>query len=274
MNLSSNNTTIICPHNDAESITILEIAKHFFQDVRISQQSTWFCPLDMEPESTFIGLKENVVIIEMPSLSKEELLIQKGHNLIIIDHHGYPSLGISRESNTSSIEQFAQLIGYTLSHWERGISINDQLYIYGLIAHGYTEEEIRKIRELDLKCQGYTESDFKNALEDIHNGKKINSTTTLYQTSGLKYTYLIDLHILGQKGKFSNVVIFGETGDTRGKLIFFSGELKTIDALKTLGGYSKSSNNEYGLWGGYENGKEKVDLREALRIISDRKTVN
>lgn len=268
MTLSSENTTIICPKNDAESFTILEIAKNIFTDVRVSQQTTWFCPLDMEPANTFEMLKENVIIIEMPSLEKENLLKDKGHNLIIIDHHGYPSLGISRESNISSIEEFSELVGHTLTRWERGISINDQLYIYGLIANGYTKEEIKQIRELDLQCQGYTESDFKNALSDITHGEEINPTTTLYHTSGLKYTYLIDLHILKQNGNFSNVVILGETGDTRGKLIFFSGELQKINALKKLGGYSKISNNIYGLWGGYEYGKEKVDLNEALRIIS------
>jgi hypothetical protein len=233
----------------------------------VARQEGWFCPLENEPEGTFENLKKNVVIVEMPGLESEEKLRRK-HRVIIVDHHGYPSLGIERENVKSSIEQVAELIGYKLSRFELGIAINDQEYIYGLIEKGYSEEEIKEIRGLDLKMQGYKEEEFKINQEDQQNPLLDGPSIYHYQTRIPKFSFLIDLHVLKQAGNFTNVLVTGWADEKRGKLIFFSGEMKKIDKLKKLGGYSKKSNQKYGLWGGYERGDEKVDLEKAMRGIN------
>jgi hypothetical protein len=266
MKLNPTNTTFICPRNDAESATIIEILRKSGFEVRISKQQTWFCPLDNEPDETFENLKEIVVIVEMPGLESEARLAEK-HEVIIVDHHGYPSLGLNRENSRSSIEQVAELIGYELSDFEKGVSINDQEYIYGLIKNDYSEEVIKKIRALDLKMQGYTEEQFQINMEDQQKPVFHGPDIYHYETRIPKYSYLIDLHVIKQKGRFSNVVITGKSDEKKKKLIFFSGSMDKIKKLKELGGYSKQSNEQYGLWGGYEDGEEKVNLDEALNII-------
>lgn len=268
MNINPDNTTFICPINDAESFTIHKILIDLGYDVKVSQQGTWFSPLDKEPESTFNDLKQNIVIIEMPGPEKEKQLSKK-HNVIIIDHHSYPSyFGIERENKKSSIEQVANLINYELNRDEIAVSINDQKYIYGLIDEGFSEEEIQKVRKLDLKSQGYTEKELSISENDLKSCKILPNGTFQYESSIPKYSYLIDLHVMKQKGKFSNVVVLGDSDLEKKRFIFFSGTVKIIKQLLELGGYSKIGTEDYGLWGGYKEGKEKVDINKAMKIIS------
>ncbi len=264
--INKKDTTIICPCNDAESATVIGILRRQGFDVRISKQKTWFCPLDKEPDETFDGLKTTVVIMEMPGLETEKRLSEK-HKVIIVDHHGYPSLGINRENSKSSIEQIADLIGYELDNFESGVSINDQEYIYGLVKNDYSENEIKKIRALDLKMQGYTDEEFRINQEDQQNPTFYEPDIYHYETRIPKYSFLIDLHVIQQKGRFTNIVITGFADEKKKQLIFFSGSMDKINELKKLGGYSKQSNGQYGLWGGYEDGLEKVDLKRAMEII-------
>lgn len=266
MKLSPLSITFICPYNDAESATIVDILRKNNFDVRISKQESWFCPLGKEPEGTFEVLKENIVIVEMPGVEREEELA-RNHRVIIVDHHGYPSLGLNRENSKSSLEQVAELIEYELNRWEKGISINDQEYIYGLVKNGYSEAEIREIRALDLEMQGYSPEEFRINEEDQRDFNFYEPDIYHYRSRLAKYSFLIDLHVIKQRGLFSNVVVTGVADEKRGEFIFFSGDMAKIGELKKLGGYSKQSNEEYGLWGGYERGKERVDLGRAMRII-------
>lgn len=267
MTITTQNTTIICPKNDGESYTIVNIALSQGFDVRISSQRTWFCPLDKESDVTFENLKKHVVIIEMPSPKREKELEQKGHTVHVIDHHDYPSFHINRENKKSSLEQFADMIGYQLNRKEKGIAINDQLYIYGLFQHNYSVEEINEIRRFDLQCQGYTKEQLDQSIEDVNTKEKIAPNTFAYTSRIQKFTYLCDLHVMQHHGVFSNILISGNTLDERGEYMFFSGAMGIIDQLKTLGGYSKKSNDEYGLWGGYQYGVEKVPFAKALSVI-------
>ncbi len=233
--ITSQNTTFICPKNDAESATIIDVLKRHNFEVRTSKQTTWFSPLDKEPEETFENLKQIIVIVEMPGLEKEGKLSEK-HEVIIVDHHGYPSLGIHRENSKSSIQQVADLIGYELNYYETGISINDQEYIYGLVKKSYSEEDIKKIRALDLKMQGYTPEEFQINSEDQQKPTFYPPDVYHYQTRIPKYSFLIDLHVIQQKGQFTNIVITGPSDEKKKNLIFFSGSMEKISKLKELGG--------------------------------------
>ncbi|PKL36937.1 hypothetical protein CVV38_03560 [Candidatus Peregrinibacteria bacterium HGW-Peregrinibacteria-1] len=269
MILIEKDTSIICPKNDGESYTIGDIALSRGFDFRVSKQQIWFTPLDREPEETFRDLKKNVIIIEMPSLEKERELELAGHVLYIVDHHDYPAFHLKRDNDRSSLEQFAELIGYELSRKERGIAINDQLYIYGLFENDYSKEEIDDIRRFDLECQGYTKEEFDSAILDLKTKSEIADNTFMYRSSTPRVTYLCDLHVMENEGKFSNILIRGDTFKENGGYLFFSGKMSVIERLRDLGGYSKKSNSEYGLWGGYEFGDEKVSFAEAFSIICD-----
>lgn len=82
------NTTLICPKNDLESQTIVNIAIKLGMDVRVSEQG-WGALLGMEPSEVFQNLKENLIVVEMPDPVKEEMLRKIGCNVISIDHHTY-----------------------------------------------------------------------------------------------------------------------------------------------------------------------------------------
>jgi len=260
-------TTLICPQNDAESFTIIDVAKRLGYETRISAQHDWFCPLDREPEQTFHDLKPHVITVEMPGLKREKSL-QREHFMHIIDHHDYASLHIHRDHPKSSLEQFADLTGYELNREEMGIAINDQKYIYGLVAAGYTPDEIQNIRKLDLQMQGYTDEDFRISEEDAKNGEMLSDDATWYRSSLVeRFSYLLDLHVLQNDCQFSDVAVTGKAKDQKGTYIFFSGGIELIRRLRALGGYSKQSNEQYGLWGGFENGIEQVNLAQAMDMI-------
>jgi hypothetical protein len=267
MHLTSLNTSIICPLNDAESLTIIKIAKKKGYEVRISLQNGGFCPLFREPVSTFRGLKENVIIIEMPGIEKESEIKAK-HNLIIIDHHDYSSLNVMRDNPISSLEQFSKLLNYKLSNFENAIAINDQKYIYGMIESHLPIETIKEIRNLDLSFKGYSEEEIEISKKDLQS--KITTPNGIHHYKATiidKHTYLSDLHIFSQNGKISNFSITGPASKGKEKYLWFSGDMEIIRKLKKLGGYSKQSNEQYGYWGGFQKGIEKVDLYLAHKIL-------
>ena len=123
--------TVVCPNNDAESRTIIDVCGRLGVDTRISQQP-WGATLDQEPETNLRGLKRIVIAVEMPSVEKESKLEQAGHQVVIVDHHSYPKLNLDRRKPVSSLEQVAEHLGYHLTRWEMGVAINDREYIFGL----------------------------------------------------------------------------------------------------------------------------------------------
>ncbi len=153
--------TLICPCNDGEAKTIIDIAKKLRIDTRISRQG-WGAKIEEEPSNNLKELKKIIVIIEMPSLNFEKKLREKGHFVKIIDHHKYNDL--DRTNKLSSLEQFAKLLNFKLSRWQKGIAFNDRGYIYLLKGEKYSLKEIIKIREFDLKTQIKSQNlDFKNS---------------------------------------------------------------------------------------------------------------
>ena len=158
MNLSE--ITVICPQNDGESQTIIDICKRLSVDVRISQQP-WGARLDLEPVENLQNLRQIVVVVEMPSTILENALQKKGHRVIVVDHHYYPAIKLDRRRKDSSLEQVAAILSYELDRWEKGIAINDRDYIFGLLESGYAVEEILEIRRFDLQAQGVSPERFE-----------------------------------------------------------------------------------------------------------------
>ena len=259
MTFSAQNTSILCPLNDAESFAIIKIAKKLGFETRISLQNGGFTPLFREPLVTLADLKQNVITIEMPGPEEEKKIQEGDRQLKIIDHHHYASLGLNRDNAKSSLEQFAELISHPLSPYEKAIALNDQHYIYGLARAGYPLPMIKEIRLLDLSLQGYSESEF-NQLEKVfsNNPEALKSGISIYRSDLMdKYSYLADLHVMKHDCVLTNFAITGPASGNKVQYIWFSGEMKILEKLFKLGGYGKKSNDDYGYWGGVFGGDRK-----------------
>ncbi len=262
-------TSLICPRNDAESATILHIGSNLEMDIHQSQQSTWFCPLAYEPPSTFENLHPDVIIIEMPGMEEENRLRQAGHNVHVIDHHDYHSLNIMRWSPRSSLEQFTDLTGHTLTAKEQIVAWNDQEYIYGLVARNVPEDLQRWVREFDLLEQGYTQRELCAARETLKQGVQLPNGVYCYTMTHCRFSPVIDAHVFAMNGKLTNIWCIGQSA--HGVSFFFSGEAGIVRELSTIGGFSKLSNTYYGVWGGHEQGVEAVNLNTAREILTRRR---
>ena len=202
--ISCENTTLICPNNDLESRTILEIARHLGMDVRESRQP-WGARLGAEPEENrerlLHDLKDNVLVIEMPDPAEEERLIRKGHHVTWIDHHRYTIAGkpLDRSDSRSSLEQFAELVGHALNEHERLIACNDRGSYWAMATEtDGSLEQMLQVVEADLEVQGYTEEIKDKSAADYDKGVIFNTSSEqsfcLVTTTQEKSSYLAHLH--------------------------------------------------------------------------------
>jgi hypothetical protein len=243
--LSPSHTTLILARNDGESVAIIEIAHCFGFDIRVSSQP-WGARLEMEPQEAFRDLRETVIIVEMPGPDKEPEL-SLNHRLIIIDHHKYQD--IDRSNPKSALEQFADLIGYSPTRWEMGVALNDRGYIPALEAANYSVDEIRAIREFDLKAQGYSVDDFRKLEVDYRNGSEYASGLFVVVTRHPRTSYLSDLHYLNYAGMHGQPDL----------LMFSEGEDGLINNA-SLSGRPDSARRLYQGIGGFCGGDEKISM--------------
>ena len=260
------NTSIICPSNDGESATIIDICRKLGFDLHISRQP-WGATLEKEPSETFDNLKNNVVIVEIPGLQKEEEL-HKSHTVYVLDHHRYEHS--DRSNHKSSLEQFAELIGYTLNHWEKGIALNDRGYIYALRTTGYGEEEIRKIREYDLQQQGYGENDIEHLKEDYSNGFSFVDKIFVVETISANNSYIADLFFFSNKCEDNKNGIFIITLEKKKvKKVSFNGSPEWVKKLyKQNGGYFGGDEQVSMYWGKIIN--SAMTRGDALKMLRKR----
>lgn len=222
--------TLICPVNDGEAKMIIEIASALSIDTRVSTQS-WGATLDKEPEKTFENLKEIVIIIEMPGINIEGQLQQRGHNVIIIDHHYYgPEL--NRYKNQSSLEQFAELVGHSLNRFQAGLAINDRSWIYGLVAAGYTKEEIEEIRLFDLAAQGLNSETKMFLSQKAAMSKEVIPGIVVCEIPNtMTESYFRDLIALRDLSRIISTLIFKRSKEGEIKQIVFSGSPEIVKKL-------------------------------------------
>ncbi|WP_166423556.1 hypothetical protein [Paraglaciecola sp. 20A4] len=155
--------TLYCPQNDLEAVSIIAIAERLSIDV-IKGPNKWGVTLDDAIDKLMnASLKANLIVIEMPGAQATNTLQERGINVIHIDHHIYSKHG-DLSHIQSSIEQFASLIGYTLSYDEQLIAINDRDFIPGLAAHGCSYQKMLEIRELEAHVRG-VETERKDAIQ-------------------------------------------------------------------------------------------------------------
>lgn len=258
--------SLICPSNDGESVAIIDIARSLSIDVRVSSQP-WGATLDKEPTKTFENLKQNVIIVEIPGLAKEAEL-RENHSVFIIDHHHYE--GIDRRNPKSSLEQFADLIGYILSRREMGIALNDRGYIPALQRHGYTDAEIKEIRKFDLTAQGYTEDDFLASEREYSKGWIHNDALYVVETTRQHTSYLGDIHFWKKSGQGIklDLLILKTASDNMVQDVSFSGSPSRARTLfAALGGFCGGDERISLYWGKDLNGT--VSVESILGQVSD-----
>lgn len=244
--------TLICPRNDGEAVTIVEIAQRLDIDVRISAQP-WGAKLRKEPQENLLNLKKVVVVVEMPSPEVEEALRQKGHEVIVIDHHCYNDGedNIDRSSASSSLEQVAALVECELSREEMAVAINDRAYIYGLLDAGYIMDEILVVREKDIRIgQGATEQDFELCRRALEQGVMCGEVMIVVSETA-QVSYIGDLYALEDPHTVRDLLICSPQD------IRFFGSPEKAKALTRLGGWFGGGTRSK-FWGSDKCSKEDV----------------
>ncbi|MBW2740153.1 MAG: hypothetical protein JRE64_15210, partial [Deltaproteobacteria bacterium] len=208
------NATLICPNNDLESQTIINIAMKLGVDVRVSEQG-WGARLGMEPPGVFQNLKENLIVVEMPDPDREKMLRKIGCNVIWIDHHTYLHKGqhLDRSHGLSSLEQFADIVGCALSDRERLIALNDRGYIWAMARETVcTLDDIKKMRREDLESQGYT-NEVLSASKKDYNARIDFTHFSLVTTKLDKIAYIAQLHQIPTDEEFKKYRESGREDD-------------------------------------------------------------
>jgi len=237
------NTTLIIPDNDGEAHLAIEIVKRVGMDVRVSNQK-WGARLEQElkinPEILSCPQK-TILVFEMPSKEIEEKLKQQGMAIEIIDHHQYQDDDRSKE--LSSLEQLLdklqlseqqlQKLGFD-PRFVRGVAINDKSYIYGLRQAGYSEDEIRKIREFDIRAQL---KDEYNAMvkrnEQLYRQRIIQGDVTILRSKeGDNNSVACDKIVFDHPDKIPQILDLRQ--NDKGEIVFvcFSGPTEIVQKLK------------------------------------------
>ena len=184
-------STLICPDNDLESHTILALGRELGLDVRPSKQG-WGVSLDNEPLEALSHLKPTVVVVEMPGLATEQKLRELGHTMYCIDHHEYTSLGLDRRHPKSSLEQFADLFGITLTDEQRHIALFDQSGVNGLVeftslALNAMDKIARMDMEIQLQSSGQSPSEIEHIFSQSQNDFEKKIALPSHDKSGVPY---------------------------------------------------------------------------------------
>lgn len=158
-------TCFILPRNDGEALRACSILKALAAPfVHVSRQG-WGATLDRELPLMNWPSREKikrVLIFEMPGqgvggrIPAEELVVGKGLELLVVDHHFYR--WVDRSHPLSSLEQLCQWIGWPLSPVDQAIAVNDRSYIPGLKKLGLSRAAMLAVRHYDLEAQGFTRS--------------------------------------------------------------------------------------------------------------------
>ncbi|CRI67876.1 Membrane protein [Thiocapsa sp. KS1] len=137
--------SLLCPRNDLESDTIIRIAERLSIDTR-EVVGEWGLTLDeaLRQHPNLETLRDQVIVVELPGTVAQAMLEAAGKQVHVIDHHG-PETNQTR----SSLEQFAELVGYELTTAEYEVAIADRDFFPGLSRAGVTFERAMALRQME-----------------------------------------------------------------------------------------------------------------------------
>lgn len=232
-------TLFVLPVNDGESTRANQIltalpAPHIHRSAQ-----KWGAVLEKEMSALQRRLTsaiKSICIFEIPGreinaqgkIKCEQELRMNGYRLDIIDHHFYS--WVDRRHCLSSLEQLCTKINWQMNEWDRHIAINDRSYIPGLLEHGLSINQIRKVRKFDLLAQGWNESVIVEKVAEANryiDTGKIKKITELFllEGTGISSTILTQELALQHEGGMVNVF------ECRGKKMGFSGKPEVVDLL-------------------------------------------
>jgi len=207
---------------------------------------------------------------ELSKLTKEQipvfielnLDVDYPSNAIIIDHHNEKA----GKDKKTSIEQVADLLGIKLNREQELISANDKGFIWGMIDIGATEEEIQRIRKLDLEKQGVTDEDKVKAKISVdHFLERISSDMVIINSlienttpiTEFIYKYYIHIFIITPSNK-----------------LYYSGPEKIIRILEDKYSSLKKDNSKIETWSGgylpdhgYFGASDAIEKKDIIKLM-------
>ncbi len=176
--LNRTQVSVICPRNDLESATILDLAERFGAQC-LPVKGDWGLTLEeaLRQHPNIDALQADVITIELPGSMAAERLRATGRRLHIIDHHRSTEGGSA--SSLSSLEQFSALLGHTLSQKEYEIAIADRDWYPGLSRAGISWERAQELRDAEHSVRGATEF-LKEARDFVESNKRQLGDITLF----------------------------------------------------------------------------------------------
>ena len=262
-----NNRLWVCPNNDLEAKTIIEMLEREGEKYLVTGQ-TWGASWKKLEEEIKKELKEalengtEVYGIELQGNS---------NGAINIDHHIYGE--DDRRNPKSSIEQVADILGKELTLDEQFVSANDKGYIPAMEELGEKlkinpkdlKEIIANIRMRDRETQGITseqEAQAEEAIKKLGELKEKRNYISIDLPHSKTSTVTDRLY-----GKYDNLLVTSEDGETN-----FFGKTEIIKMLSERfpNGWSGGSLDQgSGYWGGYaDQNAIKAEVQNTINVMT------
>ena len=262
-----NNRLWVCPNNDLEAKTIIEMLEREGEKYLVTGQ-TWGASWEKLEEERKKELKEalengtEVYGIELQGNS---------NGAINIDHHIYGE--DDRRNPKSSIEQVADILGKELTLDEQFVSANDKGYIPAMEELGEKlkidpqdiKEIIANIRMRDRETQGITskqEAQAEEAIKKLGELKEKRNYISIDLPHSKTSTVTDRLY-----GKYDNLLVTSEDGETN-----FFGKTEIIKMLSERfpSGWSGGSLDQgSGYWGGYaDQNAIKAEVQNTINVMT------
>lgn len=262
-----NNRLWVCPNNDLEAKTIIEMLEREGEKYLVTGQ-TWGASWEKLEEEIKNELKEalengtEVYGIELQGNS---------NGAINIDHHIYGE--DDRRNPKSSIEQVADILGKELTLDEQFVSANDKGYIPAMEELGEKlkinpkdlKEIIANIRMRDRETQGITSEQEAQAEEAI---KKLGELKEKHNYISIDLPHSKTSTVTDRLyGKYDNLLVTSEDGETN-----FFGKTEIIKMLSERfpNGWSGGSLDQgSGYWGGYaDQNAIKAEVQNTINVMT------
>lgn len=140
------------PANDLEALEIIGLLRRVREEVLVSRQSHGATWTGLEAE-----IQRRIATVRSEEPERIILGVELGGGnswgAINIDHHRYRDE--DRSHPLSSLEQVAMRLGVKLDRRQKLVALNDRGWILAMQEAGASSEEIRSIRDEDIRAQGH-----------------------------------------------------------------------------------------------------------------------
>ncbi len=233
-------TLFVLPGNDGEAVRAQQILQALPAPHILCSRQRWGAVLEKEMPRLRASLNaaiKTVCIVEIPGqevdaaghLQCEQKLREHGLQVDIVDHHFYH--WIDRTHALSSLEQLCAKINWQLSDFDLHVAVNDRAWVPGLLALGLSTEQIRTVRNFDLRAQGHAAEKIAAHTEAAQRwlaAGKLQQQDGVYvlERSTINTAVLVQELALRHEGGLVNIF------EGRKHKVSFSGHPAVVDALR------------------------------------------